>query len=421
MILRENREAIVTFIDYKAAFDTESQLFLDKALSSADVSIKVRRVIQSIFRAASGCVRIGNSTSETFNIARGVLQGDIFSPVAFIAGLWKIFATHDIPDAGITVGVAPNQVTIRALEYADDAGFLDDGIDMSSARLTSVSRGSREEAAMVISVPKTKAMHIHKTVSVSDTTEDEILALKLPYKCPECERSFPTKRGMNIHLKRWCDGSNSQRSRKGSLADKAVQLSKRKVAENARPHVTIEGDRIDNVHSFVYLGSKAQCDGDSSSDVQYRMNIAQAEFSSLSKLWNDHRPPLSMKINLYRRAVCSTLTHASEAWDFTEDVVRTVNGFNSRCLHIITGKSYRETATNPEFDLVKAIRKRRLRYLGHILRMDSQRLVRRTLLAYVNPVPPPGSLLDDCKGKSIASLVQLAADRKKWNRLVNSI
>ena len=128
-----------------------------------------------------------------------------------------------------------------------------------------------------------------------------------------------------------------------------------------------------------------------------------------------------MKINLYRRAVCSTLTHASEAWDFTEDVVRAVNGFNSRCLHIITGKSYRETASNPEFDLVKAIRKRRLRYLGHILRMDSQRLVRRTLLAYVNPVPPPGSLLDDCKGKSIASLVQLAADRKKWNRLVNSI
>ena len=105
MIPRENQEALITFIDYKAAFDTESQKFLDNALSSANVSPKVRRIIQSIFRVASGCVRIGNNTSKTFNISRGVLQGDIFSPVAFIAGLWKIFAAHDtLDDAGVTIG-----------------------------------------------------------------------------------------------------------------------------------------------------------------------------------------------------------------------------------------------------------------------------------------------------------------------------
>ena len=37
MILREGREAVVSFIDYKAAFDTESQRFLDEALSDANV------------------------------------------------------------------------------------------------------------------------------------------------------------------------------------------------------------------------------------------------------------------------------------------------------------------------------------------------------------------------------------------------
>ena len=40
-----------------------------------------------------------------------------------------------------------------------------------------------------------------------------------------------------------------------------------------------------------------------------------------------------------------------------------------RCLHIITGQDYRVTATAPEYDLLLAIRQRRLRYLGHILRM----------------------------------------------------
>ena len=140
MILRENQEALITFIDYKAAFDTESQKCLDNALSSANVSTKVRRIIQSIFRAASGCVRIGNNTSKTFNISRGVLQGDIFSPVAFIAGLSKIFAAHDtLDDAGVTIGEHPNRVCIRALEYADDAGFADNNADVATKRLTAVS------------------------------------------------------------------------------------------------------------------------------------------------------------------------------------------------------------------------------------------------------------------------------------------
>ena len=185
IILRKNQEALVTFIENKAAFDTESQKFLDNALSSANVSTKVRRIIQFIFRAASGCVRIGNNTSKTFNISRGVLQGDIFSPVAFIAGLWKIFAAHDTLDgAGLTIGESPNRVRIRALEYADDAGFADNNAEVATERLTAVSRGSREDASMVISVPKNKAMHIRKTTAVSETTENEVVDLNLPFKCP---------------------------------------------------------------------------------------------------------------------------------------------------------------------------------------------------------------------------------------------
>ena len=70
-------------------------------------------------------------------------------------------------------------------------------------------------------------------------------------------------RGMKIHLACWCDEGQTVRSRKGSLADKAVKLTKQKAIENERPHVYMEEEQIDNVHFFVYLGSKTQCDGDS--------------------------------------------------------------------------------------------------------------------------------------------------------------
>ena len=107
MLLREGREAIITFIDYTAAFDTERQKFLDKVLGAA---AKLRRIAQAIFRVAHGCVRIRNNDltfsdlEQQFEISRGVLQGDIFSPVKFIAGLWQIFTKHDTPGAGVTVG-----------------------------------------------------------------------------------------------------------------------------------------------------------------------------------------------------------------------------------------------------------------------------------------------------------------------------
>ena len=143
--------------------------------------------------------------------------------------------------------------------------------------------------------------------------------------------------------------------------------------------VVVNGEPLENVYTFEYLGSKQQSDGQDDTDVKHRMEIAHATFSSLSHVWPDHRLPINLRLRLYCAAVCSTFSHACEAWDLTEAVTKKINGFNSRCLHIITQKTYRETAVNPDFNLVGAVRKRRLRYLGHILRLPSDRLLRKAL------------------------------------------
>ena len=107
----------------------------------------------------------------------------------------------------------------------------------------------------------------------------------------------------------------------------------------------------------------------------------------------------------------------------TAAVRKKVNGFNSRCLHMITGEPYRDTATSTAYDLLLAIRHRRLRFLGHALCMDQSRLVRRTLTAYVHGGhgAPDGSLLDDCQQKSMDSLAEMAHDRRRWERFVNKL
>ena len=123
--------------------------------------------------------------------------------------------------------------------------------------------------------------------------------------------------------------------------------------------------------------------------------IALSAFSSLGHLWADHRLSRRTKLRLYRVCVCSSLTHtAARPGTLNRTVMRSINGFNSRCLHVMTGEHHRETETAPAYDLVLAVRRRRLRYLVHVLRMPADRLVRCALLALVSESVryPTGSL-----------------------------
>ena len=418
---------MITFIDYSAAFDTESQLFLDEALADAGIPSKVRRIIQAIFTAATGVVRVrqpnGKMTmSEPFNIERGVLQGDIFSPVSFIAGLDTIFRRHDISNSGVTVGAGDNAVCVSKLEYADDAALLDENVEQASARLTSIAKGSLEEAAMVISIRKSKVMHIHKKTRVSATTEADVASLNLSHKCSACAREFTKQRGLRIHMARWCDGGRTQRSRVGTLTDKAVKTAKRRAAEATLGTVEIDNNVLGNVYSFEYLGSRLQGDGDDEADVRYRMDIAQAAFASLSHLWTDHRLSRNLKLTLYNLCVCSTLTHSCEAWNLTKTVSRILNGFNSRC-RIITGEEYRVTAVSPAYNLLLSVRQRRLRYLGHLLRLPHDSVVCRTLIAMAGGGNryPEGSLFVDCQGSLLKDLETLAVNRTAWRSKVATL
>ena len=157
-------------------------------------------------------------------------------------------------------------------------------------------------------------MHVHKKDRVSKTKEEEIAEMEFKHVCPECNRDFPTKRGLDVHQGRRCDGGKTIRSRTGSLDEKAVQKTKRKAKEADRPHISLDNVQIENVHQFVYLGSCFQSDGDSMADVNHRMNLAQTTFSELHHLWRDHRLPTSLKIRLYQSTVEQSTRLVPYSW-----------------------------------------------------------------------------------------------------------
>ena len=259
-------------------------------------------------------------------------------------------------------------------------------------------------------------MHIRERLPVS--TEVEVEALDLPHSCPECKRSFPTSRVLAVHRARWCRPGQRPASRRGQLADKAVKLAKRKASTALLAPVVMEGESLETVCQFDYLGCRFTSDGDDAADMRHRMAIAGERSRSLEYLWRDNRLPRSLKLRLCAASVCSTLTHGSEAWMLTPRALATLNGFNSRQLHRITGRSYQEEATTPSYDLLTAVPTRRHHWLGHILRMPAGRLVGRAVLALGQrdgPPYQPGSILMDTP-LPLTELLQRAADRRGWAR-----
>ena len=160
---------------------------------------------------------------------------------------------HDLQNLGVPVGVGDNTIIMSKFEYADDAALVDADAATATARVTALAVGSLTAAAIVISQAKNKVMHIHRKTRVSSTTEPEVEALKLAHKCDACSRTFSTQRGLKIHAARWCDGGVTQRSRRGSLADRAVQTAKRRAADALLNQVYAGNTPLENVYSFEYL------------------------------------------------------------------------------------------------------------------------------------------------------------------------
>ena len=107
----------------------------------------------------------------------------------------------------------------------------------------------------------------------------------------------------------------------------------------------------------------------------------------------------------------------------TKDVRRKLNGVNSRMVSIITGKTPHEEASDGtrSFDLVRAVRSRRLSWLGHILRMDQDRLLVKAVKHLYEDGNEGDILMDTPTTSSWDELPKWVADRKKWRMRVYKV
>ena len=213
---------------------------------------------------------------------------------------------------------------------------------------------------------------------------------------------------------------------------------------------------------FVYLGSTLSSSLTSAHDVTARLAKAAAIFGALRKcVFTSADITPKTKAKVYRGLVLSVLLYGSECWALRVADERRLICFHNRCVRVMTRiskhKQWKRHITGEELEercgvqsMEFYLRRRVLRWVGHIVRMEQHRLPRKLLFGWVPHPRKRGrphltfghrigrlikvitgaktgialveeDLLSDLTdiGKSIG-WVQVAKDRDKWREVINA-
>ncbi|KAK2173964.1 hypothetical protein NP493_840g00021 [Ridgeia piscesae] len=111
----------------------------------------------------------------------------------------------------------------------------------------------------------------------------------------------------------------------------------------------VDGNKLNSVLEFTYLGSTISSNGCIGDEKQMRMATASASFGRLrQRLWNNHHVSMQVKGKIYRAIVLSTLLYGAEAWTMYRRQVKKLHVFMIRHLRLIMRITWMDKVTKKE-------------------------------------------------------------------------
>ena len=155
-------------------------------------------------------------------------------------------------------------------------------------------------------------------------------------------------------------------------------------------------------------------------------------------MWDNRALSINLKIRVYTACVLSVLLYCSESWSTYSRQERRLNLFHFRCLHSILGISWHDRVPNTSIldltgatDMFTMLRVRRLRWTGHVRRLEDGRFPKDIFYGALADAPRPRGrprlrfkdvLMRDLAafGIPVATWETGALDRSSWRSAIHS-
>lgn len=305
------------FIDYEKAFDNVKHNLLISYLRDLGLDGKDIRLISNLYWNQKAEIRIHSvGVTEDFEIKKGVRQGCILSPMLFNLYVERAF-TESISDSPI--GLKINGIPINNIRYADDTVILADNANDLQILLNKVNSES-QRLGLNINTTKTKFMAVSRN-------------------------NIPNTR------------------------------------------IYLNGEVIKQVTQFKYLGCMVNETWDPDQEIKCRIEQARSTFLRLRRFLTDRNLNFGLRYRMVKCYVWSVLLYGVEAWTLKVATINRIEAFEMwtlrRMLRVpwvdrVRNEDILRRAGLEERELFEIIKKRKIAYLGHILRGERyhfQRLI----------------------------------------------
>jgi hypothetical protein len=375
--------------------------------------------VMAMYEEARTSVRTSSGISESFWVKVGLHQGSVLSPLLFIIVM-------DVVSKELCEGLP------WELLYADDLVLMAESEDELRAKLMKWKRGL-ESKGLKVNIGKTKVMIGGD--GMGDVEESG------SYPCGVCKKGVGSNSLLCTVCKKWVHGKCSKV--KGSL-QKAIATfvcsrcvnsaltaaAPNNAAGNGNWNIG-NGDIIERVGKFCYLGDMINADGGADSAVVARVRSAWKKFRELLPILTHKGTSLKLKGKIYESCVRSCMIYGSETWPMKADHEARLERTEMRMVRWVCGVSLKERIASTVLrekigiDAIgNVVRRNRLRWFGHVERMEDENWVKKcTTLAVAGSRPigrPKTSWMAVVKGdmKRLGLKREDAQERGKWRSVI---
>ena len=142
--------------------------------------------------------------------------------------------------------------------------------------------------------------------------------------------------------------------------------------------ITVDGETVECLENFEYLGSKIEGNGKCSNEIKRRTAMAAGQLKKMEKIWKGQDKQTKLKI--VRACIFPTAIYGCEGWTLTTADEKKINAFETKCYRRMLKIPWIEKRKNTEILkelkvghdwLLNNIKARKLSYFGHLKRQDS--------------------------------------------------
>uniref|UniRef100_A0A670KEC7 Reverse transcriptase domain-containing protein n=1 Tax=Podarcis muralis TaxID=64176 RepID=A0A670KEC7_PODMU len=197
----------------------------------------------------------------------------------------------------------------------------------------------------------------------------------------------------------------------------------------------IEGEEMEAVRDFTFLGSMITADGNSSHKIKRRLLLGRKAMANLDSILKSRDITLPTKVRIVKAMVFPVVMYGSESWTIKKADRQRIDAFELWCWRRLLRVPWTARRSNtsilkeisPEYSLEGQIVKLRLQYFGHLMRREDS-MEKTLMLGKIEGTRRRGrqrarwldSVLE-ATNMSLTKLRETVEDRSAWRALVHGV